>query len=396
MSTTEFGRVLPGDLITSDFINGLLAKIEDLDLRVDELESHTGGGNGTGTAPKITGFNPATEVPIRGQLQILGTGFLADLGKNTVTIDGITVPQILPGSGATKLIVGVPVGITGAPKTVTVRVENDNGFDTGTIRVLPETQIPTGRVVIGDSTPSLGTITVGSTYTFTFNVTSETTIGETYDLEAQFSNVVGSSAANWLSSTSFLTPTTVTIGSFATGQASFTVTVPTGATSADVALRVKSRNNDAGLSRASAPIHLVIGSAAPVNDSRTMFVLPTPGFFSKAHKVTIDGFEGLEIPYNDNETVRVVPHMSVDGDYTYSAVVEDAGGLWTVGPLTPASSHEIAGGSENVDFKLTLTATDSSANEKRFLVFTAQRTNTDATGPFTSFVRIPIRGYVHP
>jgi hypothetical protein len=391
MSTIDFGRIQPGDLITSEFMNGLLGVIEDLRLRVDELEAH-GGGGGSSLAPKITGFN-VTEIPIRGQLEINGTGFLVPITQNTVTIDGITVPQILPNSGATKLIVGVPIGIASTPRTVTVKVENVNGFDTSTIRVLPEQQTPTGQVVITDQTPNLGQIDVGNTYTFTYSVKSETTIGETYDFEVQYSNVVGAAAADWQTGTTFISPTSAPIGSFATAQVSFSVKVPASATSADMALRVKSRNNDSGLSRASAPFNLKVGATSAVNDPRTPITLPTPGFFAKYRKVTIDGVEGFEIPYAGKATVRVTPEPTIAGDYAYTAVVESPDGLWTVGTLTPASSTEGALGSEEVLFDVSLSAANAGANEKRFLVFTAKRTNSDPVGQFTSFRRIPIRGF---
>jgi hypothetical protein len=391
MSTTEFGRIQPGDLITSDFMNDLVGVIEDLRLRVDELEAH-GGGGGTSDAPRITGFDQ-TEVPIRGRLEINGTGFLLPLSKNTVKIDGIEVPEILSGSGATKLAVGVPVGISGTPKTATVRVENENGFDTATIKVLPEQQTPTGQLVVTDQTPNLGTIVVGQTYTFTYSIKAEVTIPETYGFEAQFSNVAGSTDAAWQSGTTFISPTSVQIGSFATVQVSFTVKVPTGATSADLALRVKSQNNDAGLSRASAPFHLAIGSTSEVNDPRTAITLPAPGFFAKYHKVPIDGLDGFEIPYANKATVAIHVEQTVAGTYAYTAEVENAGGLWTVGTLSPATSQEGSSGFEDVQFDLSLSATNSAANEKRFLVFRAKRTDTDQVGQFTSFLRIPIRGF---
>ena len=114
---------------------------------------------------------------------------------------------------------------------------------------------------------------------------------------------------------------------------------------------------------------------------------------AKYHKVPIDGLDGFEIPYANKATVAIHVEQTVAGTYAYTAEVENAGGLWTVGTLSPATSQEGSSGFEDVQFDLSLSATNSAANEKRFLVFRAKRTDTDQVGQFTSFLRIPIRGF---
>ena len=389
----DLDRVAPGDLITAAFVNRLLEAVQQLNGRVTALE---GGTSGPG-APVITGRAPSGDVRVRTELRIFGRNFLVPSNQNTVTLDGRSITQFAEGSNDTTLIVHMPSDFANLPRDFALTVQNRNGTSPPIVlRLVPEAEIPRGRMVVTNVTRSLGQINVGQTYTFLFELNSQTDIPETYELEPRYDNAVGASASVWFAATQLLgaagrqvrlTPNQpLTLG--------VNVTVPANAQRVDLALLATSLHN-AELTASSTSIPIVIGQTGPVSDPSTTFTLDDYGPAANARKSIIGGAEGVEIVYGSSEDVSVEAHFTVSATYRYEASIENAGTLWGVDPPIPAQSVETAPDAQTVIARVTCRATQPSA-EQRYMVFRAIRLKNDGTDDVTSFIRFPIRGFTRP
>jgi hypothetical protein len=394
--------VQPGDLITASLFKKLIDAINGLDSRLLVLES-VGGAAGD---PIITGLFPSGALSVGDELQVLGKNFAVPATLNTVSLDNLLVQRFNPGSSDSVLIFNIPAGLAGLPKDVVLTVGNRVGSASKTITIMPEHLVPKGRVVITDRTPSLGTIQIGGTYVYVLEVDSQTTIGETYRLEARYSNVKGTaSLATWSSNTvlvdsagSQLNSSLVKIEPTSPLVVGVKVTVPTGAVSADLVLSVKSINNDAELSRSSGLISIVVGQAPDVSDPRVSVTLRPFGSASKGKIIQVNGVDTIAVPYNGQARVSVNAAFSVAGNYAYSATISpDATGIWSAENLSPTSGIRKVDETEIIGFNLKLTSSaDPSGGhpEDRFLMIKVSRTDTDGIGNFESWLKMPIRGYV--
>ncbi len=113
---SSFERVRPGDVITSDLINRLISRIEELE-------------QGSGTTPGTTfdfRFDPVLQQAVGQALTLRGT-FDFPLSMNTIRIDTLQIPtsDFLAGSDATSISFMIPnsIAVTGASKPVTVSVQ---------------------------------------------------------------------------------------------------------------------------------------------------------------------------------------------------------------------------------------------------------------------------------
>jgi hypothetical protein len=116
----SFERVRPGDVITSDLINRIIDKIEELDGRSAAGTTNTGGTDFNFQ------FDPALQQAVGQPLTLIGT-FDFPLGQNTIRVDGTQIPisAFLPGSDATHISFMIPtsINVPGATRGVTVSVQ---------------------------------------------------------------------------------------------------------------------------------------------------------------------------------------------------------------------------------------------------------------------------------
>ncbi len=149
--TNGFQQVQPGDLITSELMNTILARLEDLHQRLSNLEA------GTGEGVTITGFDPPVEARVNDTLTIIGTNFVVPFTRNIVTIGGVEVPDFLPGTGETRLRFTIPPvpNLPDAGREVLVNVQNSRGFAQRFYRLLPPDQS-------GGPAPSITNVTRAS------------------------------------------------------------------------------------------------------------------------------------------------------------------------------------------------------------------------------------------
>jgi len=146
---TDIARVKPGDLITADFINGLIDIISDLQARVGDLEN----GLGQSQNVQITAFDPPPPPQGAGQalgqvMRIYGVNFAFPSANNTVKLQNFGVPSgglavvqtFRPGSSPTQLEFVIPTNIAGIAAggtDVTITVSNSNGSAHTTYRLKP-------------------------------------------------------------------------------------------------------------------------------------------------------------------------------------------------------------------------------------------------------------------
>lgn len=142
-------KVKPGDLITADFINGLIDSITTLEQKVAALEGSVSGAESV----RITAFNPPPPPDGNGQnlgqvLQIFGDNFAWPPQNNIVTIQNFLVPSggvatianFRPGSKPTMLEFVIPTTIAGIPTVgadVTITINTGQGSTQKTYRLRP-------------------------------------------------------------------------------------------------------------------------------------------------------------------------------------------------------------------------------------------------------------------
>jgi hypothetical protein len=391
MTAVNSERVGPGDVIRSDLINKLLAKVESLDTRVVALES----GGGRPEAPVITGHLPQGDIVAGGELRVLGRKFLVPTNQNTVTVDTKTFSSFLPGSNDGQLILDLPDDFQGLPKDVTLAVANRNGTSTATVRLQPAVQIPGGQLLVADTTGTLGeVIKTGQTYTFTYRLESQTDIPETYDVAPVFTNAVGSTAAAWRAGAVTLGGDVLSLDAFKPLEVGVRVQVPAGAQQVDFALALSSRHSaDPKLNRTSTVRSLVVGQQQEVNDPRTALILSEIGPASPHTRgAVLDGTAGVQVHFGNHGPVPVDITPTVTGTYRYEAKIENGGGLWSVAPPSPGQAPETANNRRPMSLDVTCNA-PGPAPERRFLVVHAVKLRDDGTDEFSSYLRFPIEGF---
>lgn len=155
MAITSFTSVRPGDVISSDLMNFLLTKLQEMESRISDLE----GGGSTSGALSITGFDPPTQVNAGQELGVLGTGFDFPPEGNVVTIDGAPIASFRQGSTSTALRFIVPsnLSIPAGGKNVNIYVRNSQGSErTVLYRVLPAVVVIGSPPTITSISPSSG------------------------------------------------------------------------------------------------------------------------------------------------------------------------------------------------------------------------------------------------
>lgn len=147
-------RVLPGDLITSDLLNQILADLTDLETRLARVESKQPS---TDTAVRIDRILPSDDLTVGDEIAIEGRNFEFGLGATYVAFGKKSIFAFKPGSREGRVVVDVPDPGTlpkeGAsmPLTVANRTSTDSKNVTlrpavaplyGNVRVVPETIDP--------------------------------------------------------------------------------------------------------------------------------------------------------------------------------------------------------------------------------------------------------------
>jgi hypothetical protein len=160
--------VRPGDLITAEGFNDLLAKIGELEERLDALQGTTPGGLA------ITGRLPATgPYRIGDTLTLLGRNFQFSLGAARVFLNAVRVLD-LTGSSDTQLVFEIPPvpGVVEPGTEVTLRVLNQTEEVTAPLVLRPALPHLFGEVDVAWLGVNPGTFNPSDAVTFQFSITS--------------------------------------------------------------------------------------------------------------------------------------------------------------------------------------------------------------------------------
>lgn len=273
-------KVQPGDIITSEFMNGIIEACLDLQQRISVLEAPTS----TGAATQITSLLPSSTKRIGDQLHIIGRGFDAAAG-NIVTIDGIGVGPVFGADRDRELIVTIPnvQGVTSTGKNVTVLVSNSNGTDATSFVVFPAVSvIPHGQLFVNmTQPPSESLLLAGQSYTFGYTVQALTDLDEVCDLSA--SVPVGWTAQIMSAFGNPITPAEITVVSAPppaghTQTVRVLVAIPAGTvagTTGLLRLTVTSRRNPLQLRGFSGGETITVNAAPPVSGTIAITIPPT-------------------------------------------------------------------------------------------------------------------------
>lgn len=334
--------VAPGDLITAELFNQMLSDINDLSTRLANLEGAAGG-------PILESLDPPTAVAINGLLVVTGRNFNPARNLNTVKIGDIEITQFRADSSPTQLLFPVPDLFTGLPGSFPVRViTGGRASNALSITVQKPDQTQQGHFAFGPAQPPGGNITIGQSLAITWNVQAVTMFADNAVLSLQVGSPQGATAAAWLA-TAVIQPTSpMPILAGQSKQVTVTVKVPTGATSAQLSLRVVSQ--DGNVINVSDPVTIPVGLPVDVSDARIDFAfdvaaLAAGGGMVKG-KVTIDGVEGDGIWVKKGQNGKLKFHAldkrvtGANADFAITAeILAPANGLTvTTGPNPAASS----------------------------------------------------------
>lgn len=396
-------QVRPGELITAELINQILAELESLQVRVTKLEAGGGGTVSTEPTPVILDWQPHDGVQLRHRLDVTGQNFPAVPNEKSVDIAGTPVLFFLSAS-PTSLSFEIPPTVT--PGTALMTIRNGTRSASVNINVVQEVVIPKGELFVNDVTPTLDKFEVGKTFIFVFELDSQTIPSEDYTFAVNFSDAVGSATVDdWKKNTQMLLATTggavsssLKLGPQNKVRVNVSVKIPAGAVSINMALRVNSVNSpsDPLLNRSSRLIGIIVGSQQAPNDPRTTFSINKIGPAAPARVNKIDGVDGVEVLYGGSPLIPIKAMFTKSGNYEFSASIEEADTtVWVISSVTPAGFKSGDSGEQlinvNVNLKKATPDVSGQHSEKNVLIVTASRTDTDEK--FTSFTRIPIQGF---
>jgi len=175
-------QVRPGDLITANLMNQILAELGDLRVRVVRLEG------GTTVSGKVEIIEPNTSRTLRIGEKMLIVG--RQLGIDSkVRIEEELIESFEPGSDENLLIVSAIPSVANIPQVgrlATLTVSNSRGSASTKFWLKqPEITIPTGRLTVNlFEEPQEPKFEADHEYFFTYRILAVADIDETYSLHA--------------------------------------------------------------------------------------------------------------------------------------------------------------------------------------------------------------------
>ncbi|MEO9130207.1 MAG: IPT/TIG domain-containing protein [Sphingomonas sp.] len=389
--------VSPGDLITAELFNQVLSDINDLSVRLANLEGATGG-------PILESLDPPSIVAVNGLLIVTGKNFNPARNLNTVKIGDVEITQFRADSSPTHLLFPVPDLFTGLPGSFPVRVITGGRTSNAlSITIQQPDQIQQGQFVFGPGQVPPGAPTIGQPLAITWNVQAVTMFPDNVILSLLVGSAQGATAAAWLATVAIQPPSPMALLAGQSKQVAVTVTVPAGATSAQLSLRVASK--DGNVINVSDPVTVNVGQAVEVSDARIDFsfdiaALAAGGGMTKG-KVTIDGVEGDGILVKKGQTGKLKFHAldkrasGANADFTLVAeIVAPANGLTvTTGPNPTASPPAgiTAGGDLPFDLPLSAPAGATTGATARLKVTCNQTKASGGLTAYKGFKIIPLK-----
>ncbi len=387
-------QVRPGELITAELINQILAELESLQVRVTKLEA--GGAVVTPTTPaptpvRITDLLPHGTRRVGEELNVVGENFLTPAEANNVTVGGIRVvvfKSVSDANAGRSLVFDIPKvsPLADAGTPVPVRVENKNGSDSRQLALQPALDFPTGNLALKYTTAPVLTlarpnIELAQTYDFIFTLTATVNKEATYNLSRTLTATGWAAQILNVSNNEPLSQMTIP-GNLAGEQRQLRVrvTAPTGgSTTTTLALSATETSGGNRVTPGNEQIVITVGQPPPKPETRVTvnFNAPDSGITQVGNRLQFKrGTLGLG---TFDLTVREA------GKYRVTASLRSPTG-WTLGQPTAGVPFEInipsvptGGSSGPQDFGLALTAAAGAADTE--LIFTTERI---ANGDFFS------------
>jgi hypothetical protein len=330
ITAASLPQVRPGDLITAEFITGIVNVLKDLETRVEILE--TSGGTRSVTITAVTG----TTVParVRTRATAIGTNFATPAILNTVTIDGFPVTSFSSiESTNTHLVFDLPQvpGLPQEGRSCHLVVTNANGVGSFDFTLAPVVQGATGTVEAGYAiapilAPGQSTVALGQSYIFTYKLNAFASAAANYLVQPTISGATGWLAQVLQDNGDQPTDGIVNIPGSVTGSAKnvrIRVTLPASGGAATLNVAVTSPENPRVNPGFASPITISPGAPPPTPDNRVQISLaaPTPG-------------PGGRIAFPRGQATPVTVNLAVtqQGTYNISAAMLSATG-WTNGGL---------------------------------------------------------------
>lgn len=377
-------QVRPGDLITADFVNGLLQELVALEGRVTILEAGstttTGGLVITSITPPGTQASPLRE---QSEARIAGSNFRLSVGATRVFFNDTPVAAYKPGSNDSLLIFDVPIlpispplPVTGA--VLTLRLENGQESTTRSVLVLPQVTDLEGDidVIFRDDipNPAPNPIVPGQAATFAYRLRSRVNLEAVFDIVPVISlpdvqptlQVLDSNQQQLLGSSINLRP----------GEEQLFFiripSIPAAAANANFSLNIgASSGNVEGLD----PRSFTVGQ--PVQPSDPTISLSSPRFSatdSSGHDLPTAAYDvasnTIRLPQGAQAAMDYTVTFAGTGTYQVTAVLGANTVGWTVHPVPTSFIESLANQSEAPRFTVRPTVQASAAGT---VVFAIQR-----------------------
>lgn len=361
---TVKSQVQPGDLISADLMNEILAAIGDLQIRVAGLE----GAGPSSSAVRIDGLRAIQPLRVNDPAEIYGAGFLVPALLNTVTMGGLPVAN-LRGS-ATQLFFQVPrLAVSSAGTATTVTVVNANGTaSSAPIMVLPEPIVPSGQTQLTYTTPPVmpagqpNLTGGGNDYTFTFSIRFVPAVDNTSP-SAMYNLSATCSGTGW--SARFIDANQVLASAGAAINVRVSVTAGTGQN--ELMVSAVEASTGSKVAPGETRLSMAVGSPPPTPESRVRVVLANVGLGA-----SIVG-SAVRFQRGQSGAMQFTALMAEGGDYTVEPAMRSAAG-WTRDSLD-ISSFRVgtppAGTTANQDINVFFTAGAAAAATD--LLFTVRR-----------------------
>jgi hypothetical protein len=185
-------QVRPGELITAELINQILAELESLESRVTKLEA--GGGGSVGTLA-ITDIRPAGPYKVDQQIQVMGRNFGLSTGMMRASVD--KVPAIVDATNSSDqlLILRIPAipDLPLAGRQMELMVESGSLRDSRQIQVQPFTTTQRGGLNVEFKAVDPATITPGTAAIFRYTLKSLALFPASFLITATVSEIANSS-----------------------------------------------------------------------------------------------------------------------------------------------------------------------------------------------------------
>lgn len=244
--------VQPGDLITADLFNTVLANVADLAIRVSALEGSTGG-------PVIDHIEPqGIDLPVGSLMTIVGRNFHPGNSDTVALIDAVTISAFNLQSDPNHLVFTIPNSFAQLPRVAQVKVKvGDATSNTVSVGIDPEVLTQSGILTVKSVGAALGTITIGTTYSLVWQVIATAKLAATCTFTPIVTDVNGATTKAWTDNIQVGQPGPITLAQGAPLLVPMTVKVPAGAVSANISL---GGSSDDGIVKGMAsPIAFIIG-----------------------------------------------------------------------------------------------------------------------------------------